>query len=303
MSRNDRQARAVDARNDSLTPAALPTSSRDRVHKLWDELADYGAAHSEQALMHALQGLGDLVRAQQAYWLCTVRMGGPKDIFHGWRSAAIRYLHPGETAARRLADYRKFIESGMIDPAGLGFLQGAGRFRVVFLHELVEPAWYESQFYRTLYEPYGIQDIAFMVTPVGADVESCIGLHRMGPGKARFGPAERALLEYAGRAMKWFHRPIVLHNGLLFADEPLAPTERRVLAALLAGGSESAIAAELKLAVSTVHTYATRIFRKFNVKGRAGLTALWLHHTLRQGKGSRRQRAPTTPQAGVVPSL
>lgn len=271
----------------SRPPADLPAALRDRVHKLWDELADYGAAHSEQALLHAMQGLAELLDAQQAYWICSVRMGGPNDIFYGWRSAAIRYLRPSATAAQRFTDYRKFLEKGVLDPAVVSYFQGAGHFRIAFLHEMVEPAWYESQFYRMLYEPGGIQDIAFMITPVGPDVESGIGLQRMGAGKARFGPAERALLEYAGRAMKWFHRPIVLQNGLLFADEPLAPTERRVLAALLAGGSESAIAAELKLTVATVHTYATRIFRKFNVKGRAGLTALWLHRPRRDGDGAK----------------
>ncbi len=67
-----------------------------------------------------------------------------------------------------------------------------------------------------------------------------------------------------------------MHHGLLLADRPLTAAERRVLNGLLGHAIERGIAEELGLTTATVHTYATRIYRKFNVQGRTGLAALWL---------------------------
>jgi DNA-binding CsgD family transcriptional regulator len=274
--------------------SAVSDQPLDRIHQLWDELADYGAVRSEQALLHALQGMAELVDAQQAYWLCTVRMGDRSDPVFGWRPAAIRYLRPEPTAPKRFAEHRKQIESGEIDPSILANMRGVGQFRINFQKQMVDPEWYDSPFHRIYFEPRGIHDVAYVATPVSEDVECWFGLQRIGAGRQDFGPAERAVLEYASRALKWFHRPIVLHHGLTLAEKPLTPTERRVLTALLAGGSESAIAAELDLTATTIHTYATRIFRKFNVKGRAGLTALWLQYAPRKSATSGASNVTTT---------
>lgn len=56
----------------------------------------------------------------------------------------------------------------------------------------------------------------------------------------------------------------------------LASHERKVLQLLLTDATEKQIAAQLGLAVSTTHSYITGIFRKFGVRGRAGLMSLWL---------------------------
>ncbi len=58
----------------------------------------------------------------------------------------------------------------------------------------------------------------------------------------------------------------------------LAPHERKVLAMLLTEATEKQIAERLGLAVSTTHSYITGIFRKYGVRGRAGLMSLWLKH-------------------------
>ncbi|WP_269792840.1 PAS domain S-box protein [Stenotrophomonas sp. Iso1] len=56
----------------------------------------------------------------------------------------------------------------------------------------------------------------------------------------------------------------------------LAPHEKKVLQLLLTEATEKQIAEQLCLAVSTTHSYVTHIFRKFGVRSRAGLMALWL---------------------------
>ncbi|WP_144113186.1 PAS domain S-box protein [Paraburkholderia sp. BCC1886] len=58
----------------------------------------------------------------------------------------------------------------------------------------------------------------------------------------------------------------------------LAPYERKVLELLLTEATEKQIAERLGLAVSTTHSYITTIFRKYSVRGRAGLMSLWLRH-------------------------
>lgn len=75
----------------------------------------------------------------------------------------------------------------------------------------------------------------------------------------RVGPLER--LERLGRQA---------------GDKPLAPREREILALLLTEATEKQIADQLGLAFSTTHSYITAIFRKFGVRGRAGLMSLWL---------------------------
>ena len=43
---------------------------------LWDALADFEAARTDDALQHLMEGISGLVRAQRAYWLGGVRVNG-----------------------------------------------------------------------------------------------------------------------------------------------------------------------------------------------------------------------------------
>ncbi|MCC8392568.1 PAS domain S-box protein [Paraburkholderia sp. MMS20-SJTR3] len=72
-----------------------------------------------------------------------------------------------------------------------------------------------------------------------------------------------------------FHRRKAMPPTLLAV---LAPYERKVLDLLLTEATEKQIAEQLGLAVSTTHSYITGIFRKYGVRGRAGLMSLWLKH-------------------------
>lgn len=68
----------------------------------------------------------------------------------------------------------------------------------------------------------------------------------------------------------------LMERGLSYASTPLAHYEKRVLELLLTDASEKQIADRLGLTVSTTHSYVTGIFRKFKVRGRAGLMSLWI---------------------------
>jgi DNA-binding CsgD family transcriptional regulator len=251
--------------------------TRARIHRLWDELTDFGAARVEDAMLHSLRELAELLGAQQAFWLGSVRLSqDADDPARGWRPAGIRFLHPREEHQRNYNEHKKRIEKGRVDPSIAANVARAGTFRVNIKTEMIEPDWFESEFYKTFFEVYGLRDVIYLVTPIGEDIESWFCFERMDEQSVPFGPAERALLETAGRPLKWLHHQIALHHGLLLAATPLTPSERRLLVQLLGAGSEVDIAVELGLTPDTVHVYATRIYRKFNAKGRAGLMALWL---------------------------
>lgn len=249
-----------------------------RVHKLWDELAAFGAFRTEGALEHVLAGLADLLDAQQAYWLGTVRMVhiGPNDPVKGWRPRGIHYLHSADKFETLYHDQRRRIEAGKANPSIAPKVRDAGRFRVLIQHEIVPGGWLGSELHDRVYAPFGIQDIILVATPLGPDVESWFVFERIQHPDPCFGQDERTLLDFAVRPLHWLHHRIMLQRGIILADKPLTPSERRMLSELLTDKSEREIAETLELTPTTVHTYSKRIIRKFNVRGRAGLMALWL---------------------------
>lgn len=247
------------------------------IDDFWDGLAEFAPAQVDAALNYALSRLAALIDVQQAYWLGSVRLSREsRDPLAGWRPAAIHYLHPHTALDVNFRQHARLIEQGSVDPSIVANVRGAGSYRINIQREIVPPEWFESEFYRQYLAPFGIQDALYMVMPLGEDVESWFGFQRIGPTAACFGDAERQLLDRAGRSLKWFHRRIALSHGLRITEKPLTPTERRLLGHLLGSATEAGIADAMGLTPATVHTYATRIYRKFNVQGRTGLAALWL---------------------------
>jgi len=84
-------------------------------------------------------------------------------------------------------------------------------------------------------------------------------------------------VEYTMRGLKWFHRELLLANGLLIAEKSLSPSERRIVRLMLTDRTEKEIAIELGQSPKTTHKYITEILRKFGVQGRTGLMARWLN--------------------------
>jgi DNA-binding CsgD family transcriptional regulator len=271
--------------------AELPEDVTARVHALWDELADFGAHETEEALVCALQTIGELTRAQNAFWIGAVRVGGEPDPLGGWRLRAMRRWRstPEDDRVSRLA--RQRFDRGIADPVTLAQTRQAGAFRSRLMRELAPPGFSSTPEYDLLYRSRQINDAIFAAFPVNEDAESYFGWYRAGSlHREPFSELERDIVSYALRALKWFHRQVMLFHGLLVADAPLTPVERRLVSLLLTELSEKEIAQELRLAVATTHTYITSLFRKFGVSGRPGLTALWL--------GSSRSEIPPPDATG-----
>src|SRR5262249_7669007 len=129
-----------------------------------------------------------------------------------------------------------------------------GVFRARLLRELAPPGFSATADYDVLYRARDVRDAIFVVFPVNEDAESYFGWYRIGAGRPTFSTLDRDVLAYALRALKWFHRRVMLHHGLLIARAPLTPTERRVVSLLLTERVEKEIAHDLGLTLATTHT-------------------------------------------------
>ncbi len=259
----------------------MPTTRQiDAVHHLWNELTQFKAADSDAALEHLLRGIGQLIQADDAMWVGAVRlMRGPQarqDRQFGWRGRALRHLDP--TAARLALSKVMTRWQDKPQPAAttIAIAAAAGKFRGVRLRELVNlKTFRNTPHYHAYYKTLRIADRMWISFPVNADVEAHYVFDRTAP-HARFGVRELELAKFALRGLRWFHCQLLLSHGLLLADKPLSPAERRVLALLLTDASEKTIASQLRQSFHTTHTHVRNIYRSFGVTSRSGLMAIWL---------------------------
>jgi DNA-binding CsgD family transcriptional regulator len=246
------------------------------IHSLWDELADFDAARSDEALNRLLSALCHLVDAQNANWMGAVRMADilPGDPVHGWRPRCVLFLHPSAQIDASVKEQVKNLELGCVDETTILNVALAGTFRANRAIDLV-PGWFESDYCRRYFEPFGHRDVIWVGVPVNADAECYFGIFRE-DSHSRFTPEERDLVAYALRGLKWFCRRLMLSHGLTVATLPLTATEREVLGGLLGGLSEKQIAAARQQSSHTTHEHVTNIYRKFGVSNRPTLMAIWL---------------------------
>jgi len=254
---------------------------QSKIHALWDEIPRFGAVHVESGLHYLLIELAKLVGAQRAYWLGGVRLGGENhaDPVHCWRLQAYQRTWMTPMHDELFATHMQGFENGEADPFIAAHLEGAGRFRINRKHMLVSDEDYRTAHQKRLLDLnrcLDSHDLMYAALPLGEDAESWLCFERIGPTVECFSEVEQGILMYAVRPLTWFQQQVMLFHGVKLAGQSLLPSERRVLTALLTDSSEQEIADMLGLAPSTVHTYSTRLCRKFNVRGRTGLMALWL---------------------------
>jgi DNA-binding CsgD family transcriptional regulator len=255
----------------------LPDRRFDRVHELWDELADFPITRSEQALRHLLARSCEIIGACNACWLGAVRLSdsSPEDPVHGWRPRSLLFLHPLPQLVRTSREGMKKIDRGNMDLTTMRNAALAGTFRVNRLVDLVPAEWFESKYYRVHYRGRGHDDAIWAGVPINSEAECYYGIYRSSQ-KPHFSPEERDAFGYILRGLKWFHRRQMLSHGLAIARSPLTRVERDVLHGLLTGKPEKDIAASVGHSYHTTHDYVRTLFRKFGVKNRAALMALWI---------------------------
>lgn len=252
----------------------------EEAHRLWDELADFPASECEDALRHLMRRFAEWLKADDVVWVGAARLSrgaaARRDMQLGWRGLAIRHfqMDPTTVRASAVAARTQDTDPGMTTRA---LVANAGQFRVHRLHDgFVDiEAFKSTSHYRAVYQSAGILDRMFIGFPMNADAESFFLFDRKRV-RRRFSDADAQLAAYAMRGLKWFHRELLLSNGLHLANEQLSVTERRIVSLLLTDRTEKEIAAQLGQAPATTHKYITGILRKYGVRGRQGLMALWL---------------------------
>lgn len=256
---------------------ALTAETLERVNLLWDDLADFDAARSDEAMARLMHELCLLAGAWNVVWVGAVRLDTtfPGDPLKGWRPRIVRYQHPSPPLDDNAREQMAKLDHGVVDITSIRNAEGAGAFRAFRLCDQVGPEWFESLYYQTQYRGQGTADAIWVTFPVNDDAESLFGILRA-LDRPPFTKSQRDIVAYALRGIKWFHRQLMLSNGLLVASAPLTPAERRVLHLLLTGLSEKLIASELDRSYHTAHEWVTSIYRKFGVNNRAGLMSLWL---------------------------
>ena len=252
---------------------------QERIYKLWDELATFGATQVDDALRHLLSSVAVMVDAQNAYWVAAVRMSeAASDPLFGWRPRCIQYLTPLSNDTSYTRDRIRSIDRGNVDELTVAQARLTGAYRANRMRDLVGPEWFDGPSYKG-YLARGVHDSLVVGVPVSPMAEAYYGFLRMRPDDP-FTQEQRDLALFAMRGLSRFHRQVMLAHGLLVASAPLSPTERRVLNLLLSDRPEKQIATELAISPSSLHTYVKDVFKKFGVSGRKGLAALWLGNQL-----------------------
>jgi DNA-binding CsgD family transcriptional regulator len=255
---------------------ALAPDIQDAIQLLWDELADFEARQTEPALRHLQEALCRLAGTWNVRWNGAVRVKEQfgDDPLQGWRMPVMQVLHPMTSLPvdPKTKEIVQLWNLRKMDPSFLLPLPGIGSFRTYSFRRQLAPDWFETPFYEHFYGSRGVYDALYVGFPLNSNAESHFGFY----AHERFTDERIALLAYALRGIKWFHRNLLLSHGLLVASAPLTPGERRVLHLLLTDASEKEIGARLGLTHATVHQYVVSTYRKFGVRSRPALMRLWL---------------------------
>lgn len=260
-----------------ISPQCSEPMLRDRIHSLWDQLADIPAAEPEAALTLLLDELGQLIAGEQGFWftLCRLSTHERSDPMLGWRPGPAFHQQECAVTRRGQRQLSRDVSEGRPGECLLNNIRTAGRFRASLIRERVSEAYLDSPQFHANLTDRGLSDSLAVISPVNEDTEVYVGFYRR-IGQPAFSHQELDTVSYALRGLKWFQRQVLLTFGLQLAERPLTPTERRVMKQLLTGASEKQIAAQLGQRPQTTHNHVSSIYRKFNVNSRAELMALWI---------------------------
>lgn len=256
----------------------VPADKIKAVHQLWDKLSDYSASESHAAVYCLLDTLGGLLNSSRFFWMAAVQVENSEygDSAMGWRPFRVMLQQDGvQSILSKPKGFSKYMSPQNISESTIKHIKQAGEFRSTLLNEHVSPAYFTSERYQIEYTGFGQQDSIFVVTPITKDVEIYLCFYRA-MDKEMFSKSDLELASYALRALKWFHRQVLLSFGMVIAGEPLTKTQRKVLTLLLTKKTEQEIADTLGQKRNTTHEHVTQIYRKFNVSSRAALMAIWL---------------------------
>lgn len=260
----------------------------EAIYRLWDQLSDFDAGASDEALDFFLARVCRWLEAENGFWIGAIRIQrgakARRDALSGWRAGALHVLDREmiDEQQQRAGLRELNREGGEPGETSRQLTRQAGAFRIATLSSgtLVDlDAFKETEHYKRYYQDLKVCDRMWVVLPINPEAEAYYCFDKRGT-RRRFTDADMALVARATRGIKWFHRRLHLSHGLGISERALAPAERRVLQAVLSGKTEKQISEQLGLSPGSVHQYIVALCRAFGTRGRAELMALWITHSL-----------------------
>lgn len=259
----------------------MSNTVREHIHRIWDRLADFPEPLlGTDGLRYLLESISELIDADHGYWLSCFLLGhldADKDPMLGWRPGPMFFYKEMPDDKSVVKNNMEKFEAGEypVDESTRNHVRQAGCFRATLMRDHVSAEFFNGPHYRHYYQRCNITDTLFVAAPVNTDTEVYFCFNRVG-SEQPFGKAELDVDAETLRSLGWFHKKVLLGHGLLIARQPLTPTEKKVMHHLLTGLAEKQIAEKLDQKADTTHKHVGSIYRKFNVRSRAALTALWL---------------------------
>lgn len=250
----------------------------DDIYALWDEMDGFPISQSDDALKHMLSRLCAIFDAQNALCSVVVRLPTPPqgDLLNGWRPRLVRMLTPLPSLAKSVKTQIDELWRPQVDISAIIGVAGNEPFLTRLLFEALPGEWFDGEHYRRHYLDVGHADHISARWSINEDVRIHLMLYR-DLSHPRFTAGLKAPFTLAVRGLKGFLRQFVLSHGIHAASSPLTATERTVLLALLGGKTEKQIAESLSKNHNTIHIHIKSIYRKFGVRNRPSLIALWVH--------------------------
>jgi DNA-binding CsgD family transcriptional regulator len=154
------------------------------------------------------------------------------------------------------------------------YMRDSGSSRVLWRPEHVDRPWHQLSCGELMLETE-VKDRIYMASALSPSLELtlCLDAHLT---QDDFTEHDAHFAQALLIGLQPFVLRMALSHGLLEGQGRLSPRERETLLLLLKGGSEKEIAQALGLSPKTLHQYVISLYRKFNVRSRPELMALWL---------------------------
>jgi DNA-binding CsgD family transcriptional regulator len=253
----------------------------NRIHALWDEIVRYRADEADDANRHLLRTLSGWIGATHAAWAGTVRiLDGPaaeSDPLYGWRGKALVFEPPFPLIQLKMARILLARYGGDPSLTAVAMARRGGAFRVNRLRDgfIDLAAFQATEHYIQHYQNLKVNDRLYIGCPVSPMAESYYIFDKRCTSDV-FTEADAELAAAVVRGLTGFQLSMLLSHGIGLARSPLTATERRVVQFLLTSKLEKQIAAELGQSPNTTHGHIRNVYRRFGVRGRHELMALWL---------------------------
>lgn len=256
----------------------------EAIVQLWQSLHQYTALNADEAMGAFLGGVGKMLGSCCGFWVAAAsgkELASSKvtDLYDGYEAVDFIAMPGGlshEEVDERQAVYSSLCQEHGVCPIAQASINTRGEARAILRSDLMSDDEWETQWvYQKFYVPNGIGDRIVALYPVDEQSESCVVFDRSTRSEP-YTRRERDILKLAVAGVGQLHRELMLlRGGVGNSSRLLTPRERDVLKRVLTGDTEKEIADQMGMGRSTLHHHVIAIYRKYNVRNRAGLQALW----------------------------